>query len=104
MAGRLVASATVAAKVLKTLRRDVPEEFLHALDSEGFSSVIALCLGEPLPVRLMDAWEQVYHLRNKASHVQSLHMNEYAIIVRSALSPQVLRPLIRIKQHLSGRR
>lgn len=72
--------------------------------SEEFSSVIAMCLGEPLPMRLMDAWEQVYHLRNKASHVQSLHMNEYAIIVRSALSPQVLRPLIRIKQHLSGRR
>lgn len=72
--------------------------------SEMFNSVIRTCLGNPLPARLIVAWEQVYQLRNKASHTQALHMNEYAIVVRSALSPEVLHPLMRIKEQLSGRR
>lgn len=72
--------------------------------SEIFNSVIASCLGQPLPSRLFDAWEQVFQLRNKASHTQALRMNEYAIVVRSALSPDVLHPLMKIKKQLSGRR
>lgn len=72
--------------------------------TEVFNSVVTSCLGHSLPDRFMDAWEQVYRLRNKASHTQRLHMNEYAIVLRSALFPEVLYPLMKMKRQLSDRR
>lgn len=70
---------------------------------ELFNSVITDCLGQTLPTALTDAWEQVYQLRNKASHTKALHMNEYALVLRSTLSPEAMRPLMKLKKQLSGR-
>lgn len=70
---------------------------------ESFNSVIATCLGGPLPREILAAWQHINLIRNKASHTQPLHMSEYAIVLRTALSPQVLHPLMEIKRKLSGR-
>ena len=70
--------------------------------NEDFDTVVERCLGRPLPPTLLDAWKQIYLIRNKASHIQSLHENEYAIVLNTALSPDILQPLFRIKEHLSN--
>lgn len=70
---------------------------------ENFNEVITKCLGDRFPTPIMDAWEHICQLRNKASHTQALNQNEYAFILRSTLSPEVLSCLGKIKRRLSSR-
>lgn len=70
---------------------------------ESLDAVFSRCLGSGLPRQMMETWEVLYQLRNKASHVQPLSLNEYSIALRSALSPDILSCLTKIKRYLSGK-
>lgn len=71
--------------------------------SQEYERVISMCLGQPLPPALFQAWEEVHQVRNKGSHIAPLQHQDYETILHNALSLKVLDPLIKIKSKLSRR-
>lgn len=71
--------------------------------AEDFDSVVARCLGGPLPESLLKSWETIHEIRNHGSHVAPLLYREYKQVLEKALSDDTLDPLVKIKKGLSGR-
>jgi hypothetical protein len=67
-----------------------------------FDTVVSCCLQQPLPSHVFDAWERIYQIRNQASHTEPLSHEDYKRVLKDALSPDVWRTLMRIKQFISS--
>jgi hypothetical protein len=68
--------------------------------SEKLDGILRAALGQRLPDAVLGDWQTVYELRNKASHISPLDRREYEQILNLALSPDLLAPLMRIKDHV----
>ncbi len=75
---------------------------MPAHSSGFFDTVVSRCLQQPLPSHVFEAWERIYQIRNQASHTEPLSHKDYQRVLKDALSPDVLRTLMRIKQFLSS--
>ena len=64
---------------------------------ERLDSVIQQALGSSLPAQLLDEWNVIVRIRNQGSHVHRLQRGEYEKVLRAALAPANLGPLLRIK-------
>ncbi len=58
---------------------------------------------QSLPSELLEAWERIYRIRNKSSHTEPLNQRDYQQVLQDVLSPDVLRPLMKIKKVLSAK-
>ncbi|MBD2043027.1 hypothetical protein [Microcoleus sp. FACHB-672] len=71
---------------------------------ENLDLVIQKAIGKSLPERVLDAWEEIFRVRNRGSHVHRLDRQDYERVLELALAPDVLRPLLKIKDAiLQGR-
>ncbi len=68
------------------------------LKEKIFDTVVSHCLQQPLPSHVFDAWERIYQIRNQASHTEPLSHEDSQRVLKDALSPDVLRTLMPIKQ------
>lgn len=75
---------------------------MHNCPTEWFDTVVTKCLHSPLPPHVLPAWERVHRIRNQASHTEPLNREKYQRVLEDTLSPNVLRPLLQIKQSLSS--
>lgn len=75
---------------------------LHNCSTEQFDTVVVKCLNSHLPSHLLNAWERIHQIRNQASHTEPLNREDYQQLLQDALSPNVLKPLMQIKQFLSS--
>ncbi|MEG4588978.1 hypothetical protein QUA54_27735 [Microcoleus sp. MOSTC5] len=66
-----------------------------------FDTVVSRCLQKPLPSHVFDAWKRINRIRNQASHTEPLSHKDYQLVLEDALSPDILRTLMQIKQSLS---
>lgn len=65
--------------------------------NEKLDLVIQQAIGESLPERVLDAWKEIFRVRNRGSHVHRLNQQDYERVLQSALAPDVLRTLLKIK-------
>lgn len=72
--------------------------------NEKLDFVIQQAIGDSLPSRVFDAWEEIIRIRNRGSHVHRLEQRDYERLLQAALAPDVLRPLLEVKDAiLQGR-
>jgi hypothetical protein len=67
----------------------------------SFNQVIQRPSRQSLPSELIEAWKRIYRIRNKSSHTELLTRTDYEQVLDDVLSPDVLRPLMKIKNALS---
>jgi hypothetical protein len=67
---------------------------------ERLDSVIQQTLGSSLPHHMLEEWNLIVRIRNRGSHVHRLGRGEYEMVLRTALSPANLAPLLRIKESI----
>ena len=67
---------------------------------ERLDFIVQKNLGKSLPDSVINAWEQIIRIRNQGSHVRPLNQRNYEQILQSALTPDVLGPLLKIKSAL----
>jgi hypothetical protein len=67
---------------------------------EKLDLVIQQAIGNSLPHVVLDAWEDIFGIRNEGSHVHRLEQRDYEKLLRAALNPNVLLPLLEIKDAL----
>lgn len=68
--------------------------------NEKLDFMIQQVIGASLPSRVVNAWEEIVRIRNRGSHVQRLERRDYERLLQAALEPNVLRPLLEIKDAL----
>ena len=73
-------------------------------ESQGLSNLINELTGGPLPNIVMETWQAIKPIRNKASHASSINEDEYKKVVRMGLNLKFLIPLMTVKTRLLSAR
>lgn len=73
-------------------------------ETEGLSNLIRELTGNSLPNIVMETWQAIRPIRNKASHANSINEEEYKKVVRMGLNSKFLTPLMTIKTRLQSER
>ena len=68
--------------------------------TEKLDAIIQRVLGEPLPHNLFEEWNAILRIRNRASHIHSIDRNNYEKVWFTVLAPEIIGPLLRIKDSI----
>ncbi len=72
--------------------------------NERLDLMIQQAIGSSLSSRVIDAWTDISRIRNLGSHTHPLAQQDYEMVLQLALAPDVLGPLLEIKNAiLQGR-